>query len=172
MAGNFLGNLGGSVFKTTADGKRIFFPHGILGKGVVVDSDETYQRIRSYYKWWFLGAIFAGPILSKLFTWHGLFLFVFLFSFAYRVGIRQLTKNLPIADECLTLQDARAHISRTFALGAVTLWFLVIFGAFFLFIGAIVITVPRTRYLGIGVAVFGMTVMFLAVRALIKRRHT
>lgn len=171
MASNFLQNLGENAFKTTADGKRLFFPNGVLGKGYVVDSEETYQRLRSYYKWWFLAAIVGGPILPKLFTWQGFIVAVVLFGFAYRVGIHQLTRNLPVADERLTFQDAQANIARTFALGAVTLSFVAIFGAFFFCIGAILLTQPTTRLPGAGIATFGVAVMFLAVRALIKRRH-
>ncbi len=164
-------NLGENLFKTTTDGKRIFFPNGVLGKGFVVDSDETYQRLRAYYKWRFLFVFFAAAILPKLFTWYGVFLAVVLFGLAYRFSIGQLTKDLPIADERMTFQDALENNARTFALGAVTLWFVVVFGVFFLFIGAILTTAPATRYPGLGIALFGMTVMFWAVRTLIKKRR-
>jgi len=39
-----------SSFKTTEDGRRLFFPWGTLGRGYVIGSDKEFGRLRSCVK--------------------------------------------------------------------------------------------------------------------------
>ena len=38
--------LTSSYFKTAADGRKLFFPWGVLGRGYLFDSDRDYERLR------------------------------------------------------------------------------------------------------------------------------
>jgi hypothetical protein len=38
--------LTSSYFKDGADGQKIFFPWGVLGRGYALPSDEAYDRLR------------------------------------------------------------------------------------------------------------------------------
>ena len=39
--------LTSGTFKTTPDGKRLFFPWGTLGRGYIVGTETDYERLRS-----------------------------------------------------------------------------------------------------------------------------
>jgi hypothetical protein len=47
--GYFDGLISGS-FKTTQDGRRLFFPWGVLGSGYSIASERDYQRLRQQVK--------------------------------------------------------------------------------------------------------------------------
>jgi len=47
--GYFEGLTSGS-FKTTPDGRRLFFPWGVLGGGYSIESEEGYRRLRGQIK--------------------------------------------------------------------------------------------------------------------------
>ena len=37
--------LTSSYFKTTPDGRKLFFPWGVLGRGYTIDSEQDYERL-------------------------------------------------------------------------------------------------------------------------------
>ena len=47
--GYFDGLTSGS-FKTAQDGRRLFFPWGVLGSGYAIASEQDYQRLRRQVK--------------------------------------------------------------------------------------------------------------------------
>lgn len=47
--GYFDGLTSGS-FKTTQDGRRLFFPWGVLGSGYSIATEQDYQRLRQQVK--------------------------------------------------------------------------------------------------------------------------
>ena len=42
--------LTSSSFKTTEDGRRLFFPWGTLGRGYAIPSEEEFERLRRRVK--------------------------------------------------------------------------------------------------------------------------
>ena len=42
--------LTSGYFKTAPDGRKLFFPWGILGRGYTIDSDPDYERLRRQVK--------------------------------------------------------------------------------------------------------------------------
>ena len=122
---SFIDYFGEVAFKTAADGKRVFFPYGVLGKGRVVDTDETYQRLFTHQKWWSFGGLVIAIALSKFFGWQIISVFIFLFAVAHYFFTTRITRNLPIAAGPFTPQLAKS--TNAHSLSGRTLWFLAIF---------------------------------------------
>ena len=38
--------LTSGYFKTAPDGRKLFFPWGVLGRGYAIDSEQDYERLR------------------------------------------------------------------------------------------------------------------------------
>ncbi len=63
MRFHFLDGFVDSWFKTAADGSRIFFPFGVLGRGYSVPFPEDEERIKEHGKVLIIGLAIAGFLL-------------------------------------------------------------------------------------------------------------
>ena len=125
---SFIDYFGKAAFKTAPDGKKVFFPYGVLGKGRVVDTDETYKRLFTHQKWWSFGGIVMAIVLARFFDWQAAAIFIFLFAIAHHFFTTRITKNLPIATGPFTPQYAKS--TTALGLSRRTLWFLAVFVLF------------------------------------------
>jgi hypothetical protein len=126
--GYFDGLVSGS-FKTAQDGRKLFFPWGILGSGYAIPSDEQYQRLRSQVKAYLMigllliigsGAFAGYPVQIAL--GGGLMAFYLLWMWRTLSGLKRSDEALSL-NESMTSQ-AKAH-------GAVVLWLLEIVSILF-----------------------------------------
>jgi hypothetical protein len=46
----FLDRLVNGGFKTTEDGRKLFFPHGNLGRGYIIPSEVEFQRLQKWIR--------------------------------------------------------------------------------------------------------------------------
>ena len=69
--GYFDGLTSGS-FKTAEDGRKLFFPWGVLGRGYVLASEQDDARLRRQLKVYMMVSlaliIFTGPLAGNLAT--------------------------------------------------------------------------------------------------------
>ncbi|MBV2234663.1 MAG: hypothetical protein KUL75_03865 [Sterolibacterium sp.] len=85
-------------FQTTADGQRLFYPNGMIGKAYVIESDECYQTLFRQQKRWGL-SIFAVMMLlfaSKVGGWILLASFLAL-NLLKQLFTRRTTQHMPVA---------------------------------------------------------------------------
>src|SRR5262245_59509491 len=95
-------------FKTTPDGRRLFFPWGALGRGYVVPTEQYYERLHRLMKNYaivslvvIIGAVIALPGLWALGVAAVLMAF-------YLVRLPSLLHGLQPSDEKLTVTESMA----------------------------------------------------------------
>ncbi|WP_155253510.1 hypothetical protein [Bradyrhizobium japonicum] len=64
--------LTSSSFKTTEDGRRLFFPWGVLGRGYLVGSEEKYGRLRKQMKTYIVVSVLLIVVAPSLFRGYNL----------------------------------------------------------------------------------------------------
>lgn len=66
-------DLASRSFKTTEDGRRLFFPWGVFGRGYVIASEDDYQLLRTQMKAYTVIAnvCVCGLVLCQTYTVAG-----------------------------------------------------------------------------------------------------
>jgi hypothetical protein len=150
--GYFEGLTSGS-FKTARDGRRFFFPWGVLGSGYAIGSEQGYLRLRQQVKAYMVATLVLviassiyAPYLAPLFT--GVLLIGFYVTWMWRV-----LPSLQRSDEKLSLKESMT--SQAHAHGALVLWLLEIV-AILLFVASVAMLVfdPGNRLTGFACSVF------------------
>ncbi|MGZ5040862.1 MAG: hypothetical protein ACXWF0_00530 [Usitatibacter sp.] len=164
---NILQTFGSANFKTTADGRRAFFPYGSIGSGRIVDSDETYKRLVSHQARSVVFWLVTMPFVASEFGWFGLLAYFIVWALCVDLLTRRLTKDLEVASERFGFGDAEKSLARLFALGRFTLWFLVFVGLVFFSLGILVlIDAVQIWWMGVGLAALGAAFVGLSLRQL------
>ena len=102
--------LTSSSFKTTQDGRRLFFPWGVLGGGYIITSEQDYQQL-------------VGTLAVASFQGYIVSLFVMALSLTfYAFWMWHLLRRLEVSDERLTLQESMTSGAQGH--GMVVLWLL------------------------------------------------
>jgi hypothetical protein len=119
--GYFDGLTSGS-FKTTEDGRKLFFPWGYLGRGYTIASDEDYNRLRLQTKIYLMVAltvIVCSAFLRVKVNPIGLGAILIA---SYAVWTLYQVRRLQPANESLSLRESMT--TRGVAFGPVVLWLL------------------------------------------------
>jgi hypothetical protein len=164
-----------SYFKTATDGRRLFFPWGVLGKGYVVAGDADYERIRGMRKI-FLGIsvilIGAALILQRQSPIAPYSIAVGYVA-AYAVWTRFTLAGLPTARERLTMREVVASHPKAYS--PFLLWPLEIVALLFVVGGILVVLKdpsPSLSEFG-GIVFFGLCAAvfayMLVLRASLRR---
>jgi hypothetical protein len=163
--------LTSSSFKTTEDGRRLFFPWGTLGQGYVIPSEKDFERLRRNVKVYLVVSL---PLVIGAVTWKGFLGGVVLLPFLivpYALWARVQCYRLTQTDERLTLSESVASQAR--AHSAVGPWLLQI-GSLAFVVGGIAIFVldPRNWLVAlVSIGFFGLCALMFARMLLTKRRQ-
>jgi hypothetical protein len=157
-------------FKTAQDGRRLFFPWGVLGRGYAIASEQDNLRLQQQFKIYMivsLGLVIGAVSFDRYLVDAAI---VALLVGFYLVWMRYLLRRLQPADERLTLREsvtAQAH-----AHSAAGLWLLEI--AALAFVGSailIFIIDPRNWLIAlIGIFFFGLGAAKFAHMLVLRRR--
>ena len=147
--GYFDGITSGS-FKTTEDGRRLFFPWGVLGGGYAIASEPDYRRLRGQVKTYVIVTLMVviasglyAPYLAPLTA--GVVLAGF-----YLIWMWRLLPRMQRSDEKLSLQESMTTQAR--AHSPTVLWSLEITSIIFVLSGiALLIFDPASRLTAVGV---------------------
>jgi hypothetical protein len=130
--------LTNGYFKTAQDGRKLFFPWGVLSRGYTIASEQDYLRLQQQIKiYMVVSLVLVIGSASLEGDLVGLGVATLLIGF-YAVWTRYLLHRLQRSDEKLSLQEAMT--SSAHVLGPVVLWLLEIValtlvgGAIFIFI--------------------------------------
>ena len=168
--GYFEGLTSGS-FKTTEDGRRLFFPWGVLGSGYVIASEPDYQRLRRQVKTYMvvtLAAVIASgmydPYRAPLAAAAALVCFYLAWMWSALPRMERSDEKLSLRESMTT--QARAH-------GPVVLWLLEIASIVFVMSGiAIFVFDPGSRLTALFcTAFFGLCAAKIA-RLIVLRNRT
>jgi Ca2+/Na+ antiporter len=162
--------LASGNFKTAADGSRLFFPWGILGRGYAVASQEDYQRMRQQIKIYYIVSLVLIIISAGLRAYVAEAVIVVLLLGFYLVWMLSLQRRLQPSNERLSLRESMATQARVHS--AAGLWLLEI--AALLFVGAGIamlvfdpsdwlIAVASIAFFGAGAAVFARMLLLRRV---------
>ncbi|KYG19431.1 hypothetical protein SE92_03455 [Bradyrhizobium sp. AT1] len=165
--------LASSSFKTTEDGRRLFFPWGALGRGYAIGSEERYGRLRKQVKAYMVVSLL--PVILAPIIFHG-----YTISFAsaaislafYLAWMWVLLPRLEAADEGLSLKESMTSQAR--AHGPVVLWPLTI-GSLVFVAGGLLMSVGETGSRMIGLAVtlfFGLCAAMNIWLLMLRRKAT
>ena len=164
--------LTSSSFKITQDGRRLFFPWGVLGSGYALASEQDYQRLRRRLKAYMIVTLvliigsgsFQGYIVSVVVV-------VLLLTF-YLVWMWHLLRRLKVADERLSLQESMTSGAQ--AHGVVVLWLLEIASLVFVCGGIFMFIVDPNQWLVAlaGIFFFGLGAVVFARMLVLRRRST
>ena len=113
----YFDGLANSSFKKDAEGRDLFFPHGMLGKGRILPDAETAAALRgqivNFYKLLMFGGI---PLMVVAIGLPGgktvVLIAAVILCFGAWLWLRQLSKDYPIADERLTYGEAQRNAAR------------------------------------------------------------
>jgi hypothetical protein len=163
--------LASTSFKTTDDGRRLFFPLGAFGRGYVVSSEEDFARLRKGVKIYLIvsllliiGSIpFMGPL-------GGLILLPFLVV-PYALWAYAQCRNLERTDERLTVNEAL--VGQALQHSKFGLWSLEVCSVLFVVAGIFILAAdPKNWLVGLAsIVFFGFCTVMIGRMLMVKRRQ-
>ena len=117
-------------FKRGADGRMIYFPWSLFGRGYVLESDEQYARLRRRMMLWMVA---YGVLATGAWAGYGPAVGMAAIAFMWTVsavGLSRFTRRLEPSDERVSILESwrnQAESSRV-----TTLWILEIVGVLFI----------------------------------------
>jgi len=162
--------LTSSCFKTAQDGRRLFFPFGILGRGYVIASEQDYERLRSRLKVYTAVGLVLIIGSGALLGYAGSFAIALVLIAFYIVWLRYLLRGLQSSNESLSLKDSTT--SQALAHNAVTLWLLEVGALAFVVLGIVILAVnPRNWLIAItSIVFFGLCAASFTRMLMLRRR--
>ena len=130
--GYFDGLTSGS-FKTAEDGRRLFFPWGVLGSGYAIATEQDYRRLRQQVKAYIVVTLVAVIASGIYEPYRAPLAAAALLVAFYLAWMWRVLPRLDRTDEKLSLQESMT--SQAQAHGAVVLWSLEIASIAFVVIG-------------------------------------
>jgi drug/metabolite transporter (DMT)-like permease len=162
--------LAASNFKTTPDGRRLFYPWGIWGRGYLIPSDEHYERLLGRIKTYTMVSLVL--VIAMVVVLKGLWavLGAAVLMVFYAAWVPSLVRGLQPTDEKLTMSESMATQARTHS--APTLWALLVVALLFVAIGIGMLAFqPREWLIAAVIIVFFGLCAAIFVRMLLLRRR-
>ena len=113
-------------FKRAADGRMIYFPWGLFGRGYVLESDEQYAKLRRRMILWLVVYVFLA---TSAWAGYGPAVGMAVASFmvaAAAVWLLRYTRRLEPSDERVSILESWRHQAESSRI--TTLWILEIAG--------------------------------------------
>jgi Ca2+/Na+ antiporter len=163
--------LTSGTFKTTQDGRRLFFPWGVLGSGYCIASEQDYQRLRQQVKGYMIVTLvliiaagsFKGYVVSVVVA--------ALLTTAYVAWMWHLLRRLKNSGERLSLQESMT--SQANASGALVLWLLEIASLALIGGGIFMVVVDPSQWpVALASIIFSGLCAAKMTRMLVLRRRT
>jgi hypothetical protein len=160
--------LTSNSFETREDGRRLFFPWGILGHGYAIPSEAEYERLRRGVKAY---QVVSLPLVIVAMIWKGIpaaAAVVAALIVWYAFWARAQCRRLPRTDEKLTLRENIAGQAREHSL--TSLWLLELGALAFVGAGVFILVRDPGKWLLVAVvlAFFGFAAVMFA-RMLVMR---
>lgn len=168
--------LASGAFKTTEDGRQLFFPWGILGRGYLIPSEEEADRLRramdSYLK---ITLLLVLPVALAVFTWLGFWSTAILVVAVIVPSIfwmRRQCRDLQPSEERVTLSENLAAQAR--AHSALSLWFLELVSLAFVALGVFLLVADSGNWpiALASITFFGLCAAVFTTMLLIRRRES
>lgn len=100
--------LSSASFKTSHDGRRLFFPWGVLGRGYVIEYEQDAKRIEQEIKIFMNVALILIIGFGEVGSYLQSFVVAALLTGVYTVRAWYLIRRLQRSDERLSLKESTA----------------------------------------------------------------
>ena len=162
--------LTSGYFNIAPDGRKLFFPWGVLGRGYTIDSEQDYERLRRQVKAYTIVSLVLIVGVTALQAYVGAVVIGALLIAFYLGWMRYLLRGLQASDERLSLQDSMTSQARAHSVTG--LWLLQIGALAFVALGIFILVVDPGNWL----VAFGSIVFFglcagFTTRLLVLRRR-
>ncbi|MBU2754910.1 hypothetical protein HFU84_12995 [Acidithiobacillus sp. CV18-2] len=159
-------------FKTTPDGRRLFFPWGTLGRGYAIPSEKDFERLQRHINAYYVISLPLVILAVRLQGFLGGALISLPLIVLYAVWARYQCRRLQQTDEKLTLSEsvagqARAHSTVGMWLLEIGVLILIGGGLFGLFLNP-----SNWLMFTASIAFFGLAAVQIAWMLIIKRRES
>jgi hypothetical protein len=168
---SYFDGLTSGSFKTTQDGRRLFFPWGVLGSGYSIASEQDYRRLRQQIKGYMIVSLVL-ILASNSFEGYAVSVGVVALLMTLYLGwMWYLLPRLKVSGERMSLQESMT--SQAHAHGVVVLRLMAI-GAFaFVGGGIFMLIVDPSRWLvAVASIIFFGSCAVMFARMLVLRRRT
>jgi hypothetical protein len=161
--------LTSSAFKTTEDGRRLFFPWGVLGRGYVL-TEGQYEKLQKQVRIYMIVALILIIAMAVLKEYLATAVVVtFLIGF-YLIWMKFVLPDLQPSEERLSLEESIT--SQAVRHHPVMLWFMTIASFAFVAMGVFVLIIDRASWwIGLGCIVFFGLCALMMTRMLVLRRQ-
>jgi hypothetical protein len=112
--------LTSGAFKTTPDGRKLFFPWGALGRGYEIGPEQDYETLRRRVKLWTIVGLVLILVTSQLLGFLASFIVTAAMLAFYLGWMQFLLRSLRPSDERLTIRESMTTQAR--AQSPVLLW--------------------------------------------------
>ena len=166
----YFDGLASGVIKKDQQGRGVYYPWGIIGKGYIMPDEASETKIKKLliltYQLFFV-LIFVHLFLFKhiiITTIFGVSLIVW-----FLIKSRQITAGCEISSEKLTLREAYTNSAQKHNL--LILWFLLIISLVFTLFGLLALLVGKVGFGLFLTLMFGATSYAIAYMIKVKKTH-
>lgn len=155
--------LTSSAFKTTPDGRRLFFPWGALGRGYEIGPEQDYETLRGRIKLWaIVGLVLILAASQGLGFLAGFIAAAAMIAF-YFGWMRYVLRSMRPSAERLTVRESMTAQAR--AHSRASLWTFAVLSIGFVVASVFILIVQPAKwpaaiggmaFFGAGAAVFGL----------------
>jgi len=164
--GYFDGIVDGS-FKLGIDGRHIYFPFGVYGRGYVMD-EERYRRVRRAAISRIAAFLLLCP-LSALYSVWGIWPLSGVFLIWDHFSRKAAVKGCPVSEETLSREEAFRNSSASY--GRAWIWFTLVGSALFVLASLFILVRTDKIVTGLsGLAFFGFC-LFIGIRLLLAKNR-
>ena len=107
----YFDNLAASSFKSDSDGKTVFFPWGIVGRGYILKNPEQEKELKRFIKIYHIISLvlvlFIGPFLQ---LWLLCFSIVPVAIIIWLLKTKTIISDLPVSNEKLKYGESLRKI--------------------------------------------------------------
>ena len=160
--------LTSGAFKTTQDGRRLFFPWGVLGRGYVLASEQDYDRLHRQIKIYIIVAL-ALVIGTMTLQVYAAAAVTALLIAGYAAWARHTVRGLNPSDETLSLDESMT--SQAITHHAAFLWAAVVVSLLFVVAGIVMLVLDPEEWLTTGAAIIFFGLCALSISRMLVLRY-
>lgn len=142
--------------KKDGEGRAVFYPWGVFGKGYVLPDEARESGMRRFLKTYTITVIAAFAITAAFGLGWLIAALVGAMAWFF-LAVKRMLKGCPVSAEKMTFRESYSNAGRSH--NAVTLWVLLLISLFFTFIGFFLAwrgyPAPQSAVMGLAGLIFG-----------------
>jgi hypothetical protein len=157
-----------SAFKTTDDGRRLFFPWGVFGRGYVL-TEGQYEKLQRQVKIYTIVTLVLIIAMVVLKEYVATAVVVALLIGFYLIWMKFVLPDLQPSEERLSLEESMTSQAVTHS--PAMLWFLTILSFAFVAAGVLILVVDPASWLIAlaGIVFFGLCALMMTRMLMLRR---